>query len=118
MKEIITTIKVMEDGQEVSDTLRNAVLEARAELCDIVNGKGGAIEKYNELTDMLLFDTADDDEYIDIYEKLSNICWTKLLNRKGYPYTVINEVMYQTTNLMYSLTGVHYITKITIAKKQ
>ena len=116
MGKLIIAVEVTENGKEVPESLRQAVLESRAELCDILNDKGGAIEKYNELTDMLLFDKSNDDVYMDIYEMLSNQCWTKLLNKKGYPYTVVSEVFHKPTR-PFLRTQVDYISKIEVKKQ-
>lgn len=116
MGKLIIAVEVTENGKEVSESLRQAVLESRAELCDILNGEGGAIEKYNELTDMLLFDKSNEDVYMDIYEMLCNQCWTKLLNKKGYPYTVVSEVFLLPARRSF-LTQVNYISKIEVKKQ-
>jgi hypothetical protein len=117
MSRLVMTITVKdENGRVVSDSIREEVLLARQELCDILNGEHGAIEKYNEFANMLGIDDAENDVYIDAYEMLTNECWSKLLQKRGYQYKIIKERLYEPTNIFDIMRGIIYNCVITISK--
>lgn len=118
MKRIILTIICECNGKELTGDIREAILKSREEMCDILNGEGGFIEKYNEAIELLgIAVDKSNGAYLDSYIALTNECWTKLLNDKGYPhYKIISEEFIPNKNILEKFRGIDYVALIKLEK--
>jgi len=82
-------------GAECTDpVIRNAVMEARDKICDIMNDS--QIEAYNQLEDALGINIKSERMYCDdvAYLQLFNSAWTCELIRNGYNVRIVDETIY------------------------
>lgn len=83
------------NGVECTDlVIRNAVMEAREKICDIVNS--GQIDAYNQIEDALGINIKSERMLCDdiAYCQLFNSAWTCELIRNGYNIRILDETIY------------------------
>lgn len=83
------------NGAECTDPIiRNAIMEAREKICDIMNNT--QIEAYNQLEDALGINIKSERLRCDdiAYLQLFNSAWTCELIRSGYSIRVLDETVY------------------------
>ena len=87
-------IRWLNGGESKDPELRQAILDARSKICDIVNN--GQIDAYNDIVDVLGIDIPDERIYCDdiAYIRLFNSAWTCELKRQGWNVRVISEIIY------------------------
>ena len=117
MATMILTVEIIDEcGFTIDGPARDAILDARSEMCDILNGPNGAIEKYNELTDLLGINGADSEVYIDCYESLTNECWTNLIHKRGFNYRIISEYIKEVNDIWNKINGITHKCVITVKR--
>lgn len=96
------TIRIIDqDNYTERRDLIPAVLKARDEMCDIVNGPNGMIHKWWNpmldevgITDPKLRMETDDVAYMAV----TNAIWTMRLREAGYKIRILNEVFFPDTD--------------------
>ncbi len=111
--EILMDVKVVDENGKLFGLPRNRyyterIMDARHDLCCIMNDRGG-VEAYNNLAALLGLDY-NDSAYVDAYQMLSNACWSSILKKSGCDITIIDEVIKRNHTLSTGATHTLYIT--------